>query len=199
MPSCSASSFSHGDAFISSKPERTTTCTSSPPRRRALRQQSIAVLPPPSTTTRLPIFVDVSERHGRQPVDADVDVLRGFAAARDVEVATARRAAADEHRVEALGEQRLHAVDSCPAGTRCPGRGRSPSPRRSRRRAGGTSGSACASCRRPARRRRTRRSRSRAARDRARRSATPGPRRRARCACRSWSRPAWAGARGCLP
>ena len=57
MPSCIASSFSQGDAFISSKPERTTTCTSSPPSRRALRQQSIAVLPPPSTTTRLPIFV----------------------------------------------------------------------------------------------------------------------------------------------
>ena len=57
MPSCIASSFSHGDAFISSKPERTTTWTSSPPSRRALRQQSIAVLPPPSTTTRLPIFV----------------------------------------------------------------------------------------------------------------------------------------------
>ena len=54
MPSCIASSFSHGLAFISSKPERTTTFTSSPPRRRALRQQSIAVLPPPSTSTRLP-------------------------------------------------------------------------------------------------------------------------------------------------
>ena len=55
MPSCMASSFSQGDAFISSKPERTTTLTSSPPRRRAVRQQSIAVLPPPSTTTRLPM------------------------------------------------------------------------------------------------------------------------------------------------
>ena len=57
MPSWAASSFSHGEAFISSKPDRTTTCTSSPPSRLALRQQSIAVLPPPSTTTRLPIFV----------------------------------------------------------------------------------------------------------------------------------------------
>ena len=55
MPSCSASSFSQGDAFISSKPLRTTTFTSSPPRRRAVRQQSIAVLPPPSTSTRRPI------------------------------------------------------------------------------------------------------------------------------------------------
>src|SRR5205823_4136153 len=51
-----ASSFSQGEAFISSKPERTTTLTSSPPRRRAVRQQSIAVLPPPSTITRLPIL-----------------------------------------------------------------------------------------------------------------------------------------------
>src|SRR5665647_498202 len=35
MPSCWASSFSQGEAFISSKPERTTTLTSSPPSRRA--------------------------------------------------------------------------------------------------------------------------------------------------------------------
>ena len=52
-----ASSFSQGDAFISSKPERTTTSTFSPPSRRAERQQSMAVLPPPSTTTRLPILL----------------------------------------------------------------------------------------------------------------------------------------------
>ena len=45
-----------GDAFISSKPERTTTFTSSPPSRREERQQSIAVLPPPSTMTRLPML-----------------------------------------------------------------------------------------------------------------------------------------------
>jgi len=57
MPSCSASSFSHGEAFISSKGERTMTFTSSAPRRRAVRQQSIAVLPPPSTITRLAAFV----------------------------------------------------------------------------------------------------------------------------------------------
>ena len=56
MPSCIASSFSQGEAFISSKPERTTTLTSSPPRRRDERQQSIAVLPPPSTMTRRPIL-----------------------------------------------------------------------------------------------------------------------------------------------
>ena len=47
--------FSHGEAFISAKPERTTTFTSAPPRRRAVRQQSMAVLPPPRTTTRRPI------------------------------------------------------------------------------------------------------------------------------------------------
>src|SRR3974390_3437156 len=47
MSSCIASSFSQGDAFISSKPERTITFTSSPPRRRDVRQQSIAVLPAP--------------------------------------------------------------------------------------------------------------------------------------------------------
>ena len=57
MPSCCASSFSHGLAFISSKPERTITFTSSPPMRCEVRQQSMAVLPPPSTMTLLPIFV----------------------------------------------------------------------------------------------------------------------------------------------
>ena len=57
MPSCIASSFSQGDAFISSKPLRTITFTSVPPSRRAERQQSIAVLPPPSTITRLPTLV----------------------------------------------------------------------------------------------------------------------------------------------
>ncbi len=57
MSSCIASSFSQGDAFISSKPLRTTTVTLSPPSRRDERQQSIAVLPPPSTITRLPILV----------------------------------------------------------------------------------------------------------------------------------------------
>ncbi len=56
MPSCWASSFSQGEAFISSKPERTMTFTSSPPRRFEDRQQSMAVLPPPSTITRLPIL-----------------------------------------------------------------------------------------------------------------------------------------------
>src|ERR1700761_5243377 len=40
MSSCMASSFSQGEAFISSKPDRTTTLTSSPPRRRAGRAAS---------------------------------------------------------------------------------------------------------------------------------------------------------------
>ncbi len=57
MSSCMASSFSQGDAFISSKPERTMTFTSSPPRRREERQQSMAVLPPPRTMTRLPMLL----------------------------------------------------------------------------------------------------------------------------------------------
>ena len=66
---------------------------------------------------------------------------RGFGAARHVEVAPARRAAADEDRVEAFAEQRLHAVDlvARPELDR-PCRARSPSLRRSPRRAGGTSG-----------------------------------------------------------
>ena len=112
MSSCMASSFSQGDAFISSKPERTITFTSSPPSRRAERQQSIAVLPPPSTITRLPILVDMAERDRGQPVDADMDVGRRLLPAGDVQVAAARRAGADEDRVVVFGQQRLQAVDA---------------------------------------------------------------------------------------
>ncbi len=107
------------------------------------------MLPPPSTITRLPILSTWPNETDGQPVDADVDVRRGFLAARNVEVAAARRAGADEHRVPAFGQQRLQAVDAPAAAKfdaeiedvvallvdhRC--------------RAGGTSGSACASCRR---------------------------------------------------
>ena len=57
-------------------------------------------------------LVDVAERDRGQPVDADMDVGGRFLAARDVEVAAARRAGADEDRVVALGQQRLQAVDA---------------------------------------------------------------------------------------
>ena len=58
MPSDIASSFSHSDAFMTSKAERTTTVTRSAPRRFEVRQQSMAVLPPPMTMT-LPEIDDV--------------------------------------------------------------------------------------------------------------------------------------------
>src|ERR1019366_6191210 len=93
MSSCMASSFSQGDAFMSSKPERTTTFTSSPPSRRE----------------------EVAEGDAGQPVDADVNFLGCFLAAGDVEIAPARRAAADKHRIEIFREQRLHAVDASAA------------------------------------------------------------------------------------
>ena len=54
--------------------------------------------------------VDVAEGDGFQPVDADVDAVR-IVAAGDIEILAARRAAADEDRVETLVQQRLHAVD----------------------------------------------------------------------------------------
>jgi hypothetical protein len=104
MPSWIASSFSQGEAFISSKPERTITLTSSPPSRRDVRQQSIAVLPPPSTITRLPTDVIWPNETG-QPVDADVDLGGGLLASRHVEITAARRAGADEDRVVALRHQ----------------------------------------------------------------------------------------------
>src|SRR5262245_468755 len=57
-------------------------------------------------------LVDVAEGHRRQPVDADMDVGRGFLAAGNLEVAPARGAAADEYRVVALAQQLLQAVDA---------------------------------------------------------------------------------------
>ena len=53
----------------------------------------------------------VAERHRGQPVDAQVDVGCRFPAARQVEVAPARCAGADEHRVEVLREQVAHRAD----------------------------------------------------------------------------------------
>ena len=73
----------------------------------------------------------VAERHAGEPVDADVDVLRRLAPARQIDVAPARRAAADEHGVERLGEQRLAGCRCAGrAGSRRRGRGCSPFPRR---------------------------------------------------------------------
>src|SRR3546814_18834808 len=46
------------------------------------------------------------------PVEADVDVRRAFPASRQVEVAPARSAAADEDGIEVLREQFLHRIDA---------------------------------------------------------------------------------------
>ena len=54
-------------------------------------------------------LVDMAERDAGEPVDADMDVGRRFLAAGNVEIAPARRAAADEHGVPTLGEQFLQA------------------------------------------------------------------------------------------
>src|SRR5207244_1586993 len=60
-------------------------------------------------------LVDVAERDAGKPVDADMDVLGGFLAAGNVELAAARRTASDEDRVVVLGEQLLQAVDAVTA------------------------------------------------------------------------------------
>jgi hypothetical protein len=61
-------------------------------------------------------LADVAERDAGEPVDADMDVPGGLSAARNVEIAAARRAGTDEDGVPILGEQRLEAVDAL-AGT----------------------------------------------------------------------------------
>src|SRR6202158_5892731 len=50
-------------------------------------------------------LVDMAERDGEQPVDADMDVGPGLLAPGDLDLATARRAGADEDRIPALGHQ----------------------------------------------------------------------------------------------
>src|SRR5262249_44584406 len=57
-------------------------------------------------------LVGVTERDAGEPVDADMDVACRFLAAGNVELAAARRAAADEDRIIVFGEQLLHALDA---------------------------------------------------------------------------------------
>ena len=115
MSSCIASSFSQGDAFISSKPERTMTFTSSPPRRRdgaAAIHRGVAAAEHDDAPADL---VDVAERD-RDSQSMPIWMLAGgFLAAGNVEIAAARRAAADEDRVVVLRQQRLQAVDALAA------------------------------------------------------------------------------------
>ena len=57
-------------------------------------------------------FFDVAEIHRCQPVDADMDLRRGFRATGKLQIASARRAAADEHGVVVFGEHRFHRIDA---------------------------------------------------------------------------------------
>src|SRR5581483_1331653 len=59
--------------------------------------------------------VGVAERHGGEPVDADMDVAGCLFPAGNVELAAARRAGADEDRIIFLSKQRLHALDAVAA------------------------------------------------------------------------------------
>src|SRR3984957_16538644 len=54
----------------------------------------------------------MAERNARQPFDADMNVACRFAAAGDVQVAAARRAAADENRVVAFAHEALETIDA---------------------------------------------------------------------------------------
>ena len=57
----------------------------------------------------------MAEGNARQPVDTDVDIGRRLLASGNVEVAAARRAGADEHRIETFAEKGLEAVDAAAA------------------------------------------------------------------------------------
>jgi hypothetical protein len=100
-----ASSFSQGEAFISSKPaahDDLHVVAAQAARRAAAVHRGVAAA---QHDHALADLGDVAERDRGQPVDADVDVGGGFLAAGHVEVAAARRAGADEDGVVALGQQ----------------------------------------------------------------------------------------------
>jgi hypothetical protein len=79
-----------------------------PARRAAAIHRGIAAAEHDDARLDLP---DMPERDRREPVDADVDLRGRLAAPGNLEVAPARRAAADEDRVVAFVEQRLHRRD----------------------------------------------------------------------------------------
>ena len=59
-------------------------------------------------------LVDVPEGNGGEPVNANMDVGRALLPARNLQVAAARRAGTDEHRVVAFLYKRLEALDALP-------------------------------------------------------------------------------------
>src|SRR5262249_3803325 len=59
-------------------------------------------------------LVDMAKRTAGEPVDTDMDVVRRRVAAGDVEIAPARRAAADEDRVPRMGQELVEAADKFP-------------------------------------------------------------------------------------
>ena len=82
MPSCMASSFSQGDAFISAKPLRTTTChllAAEAARGAAAVHGGVAAAEHDDAPADL---VDMAERDAGQPVDADMDAGGGLRAGR---------------------------------------------------------------------------------------------------------------------
>jgi hypothetical protein len=105
MPSCMASSFSQGLAFICSKPERTMTLTSlaaEPACRAAAVHRGVA------TAEHDHPFADrgdVTESDVGQPVDTEVDLLGRRLAPGNLQVLTARCAGTDEHGVVTFGKQ----------------------------------------------------------------------------------------------
>ena len=111
MPSCSASSISQGDAFITRRGERTVTVTFMPPRRSAGAAAVHGRIAAADHHDALADRVHVLEGDRRQPVDADVDVGGRFLAAGNFQVLALGGAGADEHGVEAFLEQRIEALD----------------------------------------------------------------------------------------
>src|SRR6185312_4198939 len=60
-------------------------------------------------------LLDVSEVDGGQPFDADVDLVGVLVASRNVQIPSARRAAADEDRIEVFVQQLTQRIDAAVA------------------------------------------------------------------------------------
>ncbi|MFO1250473.1 MAG: hypothetical protein U1E77_04860 [Inhella sp.] len=92
---------------------RTSTCTVSAPRRRAGAAAVHRGVAAAQHQHLLADFLDVPKAHRGQPVDADMDSAgRGLPAPGQVQIASARCAAAHEHGVIALRKQLLHRFDA---------------------------------------------------------------------------------------
>src|SRR5581483_335760 len=109
-PSCSASSFSHGllHFLVAGAHDHLDVLAAQPARAAAAIHRGVAAA---EHDRALADFADMTEIDGCEPVDSEMCFRRDFIPARQFQVAPARRAATDEHRVVVI-QQRTQRIDA---------------------------------------------------------------------------------------